>query len=82
MDPVTSKFLALQSDVVQEILPAIAKISRRNDTIILAFRSEHWLRWFQRFYAPLNGGEDLRLSFEFRVASSFPALHFLVHPFQ
>lgn len=82
MDPVVTRFLSLQSDVVQEVLPAIAKISRRNDTIVLAFRSEHWLGWFQKFYTPLNRGEELQLSFEFRVASSFPALHFLVHPFQ
>jgi hypothetical protein len=69
-DPVIDRFLALQSPIVQELLPVYAQIERDEAKIIITFQAECWKDFFEEFHFPFNPGDELKLSFEFRVQNT------------
>lgn len=69
-DPVIDRFLVLQSQIVQELLPAFAHIGRNGSKIIVTFQAECWKSFFEEFHFPFNAGSELQLSFEFRVQNA------------
>ena len=71
-DLVIDRFLSLQSQIVRELLPSYARIERNGSKIVIIFKAERWKYFFQKYHFPLEPGEDLKLSFEFRVESVRP----------